>query len=52
VIDAHLDHLARAQRDDGGWTFNWLAWSPVAAAEWRGAMTVGALARLRANGRA
>ena len=51
VIDAHLDHLARAQQDDGGWTFNWLAWSPVAAAEWRGAMTVGALARLRANGR-
>jgi hypothetical protein len=52
VIDAHLDHLARAQRDDGGWTFNWLAWSPAAAAEWRGAMTVGALAGLRANGRA
>ena len=51
VIDAHLDHLARAQRDDGGWTFNWQAWSRVAAAEWRGAMTVGALARLRANGR-
>ncbi len=52
VIEAHLDHLTRAQRDDGGWTFNWQAWSPVAAAEWRGAMTVGALTRLRANGRA
>jgi hypothetical protein len=51
VIEACLDHLARAQREDGGWTVNWLAWSPVAAAEWRGAMTVGALARLRANGR-
>ncbi len=51
VIEACLDHLARGQRDDGGWTFNWLAWSPVAAAEWRGAMTVNALARLRANGR-
>ena len=51
VIEAGLDHLARAQRGDGGWTFNWQAWSPVAAAEWRGAMTVGALARLRANGR-
>jgi hypothetical protein len=51
VIEAHLDHLARAQRDDGGWTVNWLAWSPVAAAEWRGSMTVTALARLRANGR-
>jgi len=51
VIGAHLDHLARAQRDDGGWTVNWLAWSPVAEAEWRGSMTVTALARLRANGR-
>jgi hypothetical protein len=51
VIEACLDHLAGAQRDDGGWTVNWLAWSPVAAAEWRGAMTVSALARLRANGR-
>ncbi len=51
VIEACLDHLARAQRDDGGWEFNWLAWSPVAAAEWRGAMTVGAVALLRANGR-
>jgi hypothetical protein len=52
VIEAGLDHLAGAQRDDGGWTFNWMAWSPVAASEWRGAMTVGALARLKANGRA
>ena len=51
VIEAHLDHLARAQRDDGGWTVNWQAWSPAAAAEWRGAVTVSALARLRANGR-
>ena len=51
VIEACLDHLARGQREDGGWTVNWLAWSPGAAAEWRGAMTVSALARLRANGR-
>ena len=36
MIDAHLDHLARAQRDDGGWTFNWMAWSPAAEQEWRG----------------
>ena len=51
VIDAHLDHLAAAQQPDGGWTFNWLAWSPAAAADWRGAITVDALALLRANGR-
>jgi hypothetical protein len=51
VIDAHLDHLASAQREDGGWTFNWLAWSPAAEREWRGVMTVEALRILRANGR-
>ncbi len=41
----------RRQRDDGGWTFDWPAWSPVAAAEWRGSVTVDALVVLRANGR-
>jgi hypothetical protein len=51
TIAAHLDHLARSQADDGGWTFNWPAWSPVATAEWRGSLTVRALRTLRANGR-
>jgi hypothetical protein len=51
VIDAHLDHLARGQRDDGGWTFNWMAWSPAAEQEWRGSRTVDALQTLRAYGR-
>ena len=51
VISAHLDHLAAAQLDDGGWMFNWLAWSPAAEREWRGAVTVDALHVLRANGR-
>jgi hypothetical protein len=51
VIEAHLDHLAAAQQADGGWTFNWLAWSPAAEREWRGVMTVNALCLLRANGR-
>jgi hypothetical protein len=50
TIEAHLDHLARAQREDGGWTFNWLAWSPAAEREWRGFLTVDALRVLRANG--
>jgi hypothetical protein len=50
TIKAHLDHLARAQRDDGGWMFNWLAWSPAAEREWRGFLTVDALRVLRANG--
>jgi hypothetical protein len=48
---AHLDHLASAQRDDGGWMFNWPAWSPAAEADWRGFLTVDALRVLRANAR-
>jgi hypothetical protein len=52
VIDAHLDHLARSQREDGGWMFNWPSWSPAAEADWRGFITVDALRVLRANGRA
>src|SRR5580704_793717 len=51
TIQAHLDHLAAAQRDDGGWMFNWPAWSPAAEADWRGFLTVDALRVLRANGR-
>jgi hypothetical protein len=51
TIEAHLDHLAAAQRDDGGWMFNWPAWSPAAEREWRGFLTVDALRVLRANGR-
>jgi hypothetical protein len=50
TVKTHLDHFARAQRDDGGWMFNWLAWSPAAEREWRGFLTVDALRLLRANG--
>jgi hypothetical protein len=52
TIEAHLDHLAGAQREDGGWMFNWPSWSPAAEADWRGFLTVDALRVLRANGRA
>jgi hypothetical protein len=52
TIDAHLDHLAGAQGEDGGWTFNWPSWSPAAESDWRGFITVDALRVLRANGRA
>jgi hypothetical protein len=51
VIERHLDHLAGAQQADGGWKFNWLSWSPSAEQDWRGWVTVDALAVLRANGR-
>ena len=50
-VEGALDRLAAGQQEDGGWTFGWPAWSPVAAAEWRGAVTVDALRILRANGR-
>ncbi len=46
-----LDRLEAGQRDDGGWTFDWLAWSPGQAVEWRGIVTLHALATLQAHGR-
>jgi hypothetical protein len=51
TVAAHLDHLAQGQHDDGGWTFNWPAWSPYAERDWRGFLTVDNLRLLRANGR-
>ena len=51
TIKANLDHLAQAQLEDGGWTFNWLAWSPAAERDWRGFLTVDALRILRTNSR-
>ena len=50
-IEADLDRLEQGQRDDGGWTFDWLAWSPGQTVEWRGAMTLRALATLTMHGR-
>ena len=50
-LAADVDRLDAAQQEDGGWTFSWLAWSPVAAVEWRGVVTVDALLVLRAYGR-
>jgi hypothetical protein len=51
VIEASLDALASDQEEDGGWSFNWLAWNPATALEWRGVMTIEALTTLRAYGR-
>jgi hypothetical protein len=50
-VDADLDRLEQAQQADGGWTFDWLAWSPGQEVEWRGAVTLRALATLAAHGR-
>jgi hypothetical protein len=46
-----LTQLEQGQQEDDGWEFDWLAWSPGQAAEWRGLVTLRALITLRANGR-
>jgi len=51
AIDAHLDAVEEEQREDGGWTFDWLAWSPAQTTDWRGTVTIRALTWLRDNGR-
>jgi hypothetical protein len=50
-IEPHLDALAAGQADDGGWTFNWMQWSPAATLDWRGFVSVRALQILRAHAR-
>jgi hypothetical protein len=50
-ISADLDALEQGQRDDGGWTFDWLAWSPGQSIEWRGILTVLAVITLAEHGR-
>jgi hypothetical protein len=51
VIEAHLDDLAGAQRDDGGWPISWETIGPAAESDCRGAETLRALRTLRAFGR-
>jgi hypothetical protein len=51
TIDAHLDALAAAQAEDGGWTVEFEAWVPIAGLEWRGWQTIERLKTLRAYGR-
>jgi hypothetical protein len=46
-----LDRLEGGQRPDGGWDVDFASYSPAAALEWRGFITVGAVAVLRMNGR-
>jgi hypothetical protein len=50
-IEAGLDALEDGQQPDGGWTFDFLAWSPGQEAEWRGIVTLLALVTLDAHGR-
>lgn len=51
VIEAELDALAARQQGDGGWTVDFASYSPVAALEWRGYATVGAVQTLVRAGR-
>lgn len=50
-IEADLDLLEGKQHDDGGWMFDWLAWSPGQSVEWRGGVALLALSTLGAHGR-
>jgi hypothetical protein len=50
-IEADLVSLEEGQQEDGGWMFDWLAWSPGQSVEWRGAVTLRALGTLLAHGR-
>lgn len=51
VVAADLDRLAARQQGDGGWPEEFQAYSPAAALEWRGYLTVYAVWVLTANGR-
>ncbi|MGI5240955.1 hypothetical protein [Dactylosporangium sp. CA-139066] len=47
TVRAELSRTAAGQREDGGWTVDFTAFSPAAAIEWRGFATLQALAALR-----
>jgi len=49
AIAADLDRIAREQKPDGGWQFDWTASSPGAVSEWRGYVTVRAVGMLLDN---
>jgi hypothetical protein len=48
AISAELERLVE-QQQDGGWPVEFASYSPAAALEWRGHMTVRALSILRRN---
>jgi hypothetical protein len=50
-LTAHLDALAAAQCEDGGWPISWDPPGAAARLEWRGRWTVEAVATLRAYDR-
>jgi hypothetical protein len=50
-VEGHLDLVESEQQEDGGWIFDWLAWSPAQTTDWRGNVTIRALTWLRDNER-
>jgi hypothetical protein len=50
VVAADLVRLAGLQAEDGGWTVDYTPYSPAAALEWRGYVTVRAVRILQRNG--
>jgi hypothetical protein len=49
TISAELERLIDQQQDDGGWPVDFANYSPAAALEWRGHMTVRAVSILKRN---
>jgi hypothetical protein len=50
AVAADVERLASAQQNDGGWPLEFQSYSPAAALEWRGHLTVNALSLLKRNG--
>jgi hypothetical protein len=50
VIEADLRRVIDLQQPDGGFVVDFASYSPAAAMEWRGYITVGAMSVLRGNG--
>ena len=51
AVERELDRLEAGQQADGGWLVEWQPASPGAAFEWRGTVTLRAIALLQAHGR-
>jgi hypothetical protein len=49
AIEADLQRLVDGQQEDGGWTVDYASYSPAAALEWRGHITVRAVSILKRN---
>jgi hypothetical protein len=50
-VQAHLDLVETEQQEDGGWMFDWLAWSPAQTNDWRGIVSIRSLTWLRDHSR-